>query len=400
VLIRGARLGPQGPPADVLVAGGRIVAVGARPYGGQVLDGTGTTLLPGLVDHHVHLGAWLRARRSTPVGPEGVAATLAGTAADRRGWRILFGLDHQHDLADALAAVDTVDGPCLIVHRTGHATVLNGPAAQRLGVARGIDHGRGLWTRALGPAEGGWEAEQLGALAADLLAQGVVAVQDATPYPAAAADRCRRLRAGLAPVRVEFMGDPGDPLPGARWAKVLSPRDGVPPTSLPLAVHAVEPDEIAAALALLPAAGDHRIEHAALCPPAVVDLLAAAGVTVCANPGFLVERGAALAPLSRTGEAEFLHPVGDLAAAGVPVLFGSDAPVTDPGVWAAVRAARSLRSMSLAAALAAVTSFPVPAAPSDWVDRPADLVLVDDGLDVRAVLVGGELVRPGPPGGP
>ena len=54
----GARVIPQ---ADVLVRDGRIDAVGPRlpfPEGAQVIDGSGKTLLPGLIDAHAHV--WTR----------------------------------------------------------------------------------------------------------------------------------------------------------------------------------------------------------------------------------------------------------------------------------------------------------------------------------------------------
>jgi predicted amidohydrolase YtcJ len=47
--------------ADVLVRDGRIAAVGtdiAIPEGAQVIDGSGKTLLPGLIDAHAHV--WMR----------------------------------------------------------------------------------------------------------------------------------------------------------------------------------------------------------------------------------------------------------------------------------------------------------------------------------------------------
>src|SRR6202167_5093714 len=49
------------PTADVLVRDGRIEALGpniAIPAGAQVLDGSGKTLLPGLIDAHAHV--WTR----------------------------------------------------------------------------------------------------------------------------------------------------------------------------------------------------------------------------------------------------------------------------------------------------------------------------------------------------
>ncbi|MEP9400226.1 amidohydrolase family protein [Sphingomonas silueang] len=62
VLIRGARVfdgsGQAARIADVLIAGDRIVAVGARlsrPRGSRVIDARGLTLLPGLHDLHTHM---------------------------------------------------------------------------------------------------------------------------------------------------------------------------------------------------------------------------------------------------------------------------------------------------------------------------------------------------------
>jgi imidazolonepropionase-like amidohydrolase len=62
LLIRGAHVfdgsGSEAVPADVLVRGDRIVAVGRRlraPRGARIVDGRGMTLLPGLHDLHTHL---------------------------------------------------------------------------------------------------------------------------------------------------------------------------------------------------------------------------------------------------------------------------------------------------------------------------------------------------------
>jgi imidazolonepropionase-like amidohydrolase len=62
VLIRGAHVfdgsGAPAVRADVLVSGDRIAAIGPRlraPRGARILDGRGTTLLPGLHDLHTHM---------------------------------------------------------------------------------------------------------------------------------------------------------------------------------------------------------------------------------------------------------------------------------------------------------------------------------------------------------
>ncbi len=46
------------PPTSVVVSGGRIQSIGRRvrtPAGAQIIDGRGKTLLPGLIDSHVHV---------------------------------------------------------------------------------------------------------------------------------------------------------------------------------------------------------------------------------------------------------------------------------------------------------------------------------------------------------
>ena len=54
-LLENVLLYGEGEPVDVLLEGGTISAIGAGRSGGQVLDGSGCVLLPGLVDLHTHL---------------------------------------------------------------------------------------------------------------------------------------------------------------------------------------------------------------------------------------------------------------------------------------------------------------------------------------------------------
>jgi imidazolonepropionase-like amidohydrolase len=76
------------PRADVVAAGGRIVAVGrrgtlARPAGAELVDGSGATLLPGLIDSHTHffeLGGPLDNAAGLN-GPDAMAPTAAATLA-------------------------------------------------------------------------------------------------------------------------------------------------------------------------------------------------------------------------------------------------------------------------------------------------------------------------------
>jgi predicted amidohydrolase YtcJ len=84
----------------------------------------------------------------------------------------------------------------------------------------------------------------------------------------------------------------------------------------------------------------HRIEHAEyVTDPA---RLAASGVLASMQPAFDALWGGTEGLYAERLGAEralALNRFADLAAAGVPLAFGSDTPVTEPGPWAAVRAA-------------------------------------------------------------
>ena len=83
IVVRGGTVidgtGDPARPADVAVAGGRIVAVGDRLKGDRELDATGQVVSPGFIDIHTHYDAqvfwdpWL-----TPSAFHGVTSVIAG----------------------------------------------------------------------------------------------------------------------------------------------------------------------------------------------------------------------------------------------------------------------------------------------------------------------------------
>ncbi|HET6876783.1 MAG TPA: amidohydrolase family protein [Jatrophihabitans sp.] len=117
-------------------------------------------------------------------------------------------------------------------------------------------------------------------------------------------------------------------------------------------------DAVEAATARLgrPAGPGSRVEHAEFVhDPA---RLAASGLTASAQPCFDALWGGAdgmYAQRLGVDRARLLNRFADLAAAGVPLAFGSDAPVTELGPWAAVRAAAFPHEPS--AALSEVDAF-------------------------------------------
>lgn len=91
LLIRDVRLGPGGPAADVLIADGRIAAIGpdlADGDAGEVVDAAGRTVLPGFWDAHVHIVQWASARRrvdlSGATSARGAAELMAEAARQGR----------------------------------------------------------------------------------------------------------------------------------------------------------------------------------------------------------------------------------------------------------------------------------------------------------------------------
>lgn len=98
--------------------------------------------------------------------------------------------------------------------------------------------------------------------------------------------------------------------------------------------------EAAAVRLASPLSGGHRIEHAEFVrDPA---RLAASGLVASMQPCFDAAWGSSdgmYAQRLGVARARQLNRFADLVAAGVPLVFGSDAPVTELGPWSAVRAA-------------------------------------------------------------
>ena len=219
LLIANGRVWRGGPGADgadaVAVAGGRVLAVGRaaelEPLAGPAtvrLDAGGATVTPGLVDAHLHLVAWARARDEVALAGAAsrhealarVAAFLA--AADDpgpvvgRGWD-----DHGWSEPPDRASLDAVSGerPVLLHRRDYHALWVNGAALRAAGVTRdrpdppggrierdaagepsGVvrEHAVRLFAPLLEAGVRGSDAGRLAAAMRILHAQGITAVHD------------------------------------------------------------------------------------------------------------------------------------------------------------------------------------------------------------------------------
>lgn len=170
LLVRGAR--PAGAlglgPVDLRLRDGYVVERGERlrPKGAEVVDASGTWVVPGLWDQHVHMGQWAAVERRVDVtgteGPEEVVSRIAthlatapfdpedeGTLLEGYGWR-LAGWSRLPSTAELDAVCG--DRPVVLISGDCHGGWLSTAAYRALGepVRPGHvdeDEWFGMWSR-------------------------------------------------------------------------------------------------------------------------------------------------------------------------------------------------------------------------------------------------------------
>lgn len=429
----------DGCRVDVRLAGGRIAELGPMLRAGpgeQVVRAEGGALLPGLVDHHIHLFALAAAHRSVHCGPSsladavGLAAALRNALSDPDGW--VRGVGYAESVAGDLdaAALDRMHAarPVRVQHRSGALWIVNSRAADllRLDTAAhpGVERsGDGTATGRLWRADGWLRARlppgrppDLAAVGARLSAFGITAVTDATPD----LDPASWAAFTVLPQRVQLLGAPlgtavPQPLTAGPYKIVIADSDlpgldeladrirAAHAAGRPVAVHCVTREALVLLLAALELAGGRpgdRIEHAAIVPAQLCGELARRGLRVVTQPGFLADRGDDYLADVPAADLPDLYRAAGLAAAGVSVALSSDAPYGPLDPWAVLAAAAHRRTPSGAVAGLAERLAPRAAldgylaAPADPGGRPrrvrvgavADLALLDRPL--RAALAG------------
>ncbi|MEU0538498.1 amidohydrolase family protein [Nocardia sp. NPDC005978] len=367
-----------GEHTDVLVRDGRVVAVGRtrRGDGGEVIDGAGGALLPGLHDHHLHLLAMAAASRSVECGPGAVRGLRELRAAlrqhDGQGW--VRGVGYHESVAGTLDrhVVDRLcaDRPVRIQHRSGALWMLNSLALQRISSvlddsadverdAAGEPTGR-LWRydgrlRAALPDD----PPELRPLGRALVRAGITGVTDATPDldTTAVAILAAARADGALPQRLTLLGaDLGAGTGFTVGPRKLLLRDHDLPdydrlaatvaaahlSGRPVAVHCVTRVSLLLTLAVLAEVGTRpgdRIEHAAVVPADVAQRISDLGLRVVTQPGFLRARGDDYLREVDPDDLAHLYPHAGLLCAGVPVALSSDAPHGPLDPWANMRAA-------------------------------------------------------------
>jgi predicted amidohydrolase YtcJ len=386
----------------VAVRDGRVLAIGSRAdvrhaagRGARRIDCGGATVLPGLIDPHLHLLALATRQAHLDCGAFRSLVDLLDAVRDRaralppgawvRGERLDEAALGRLPTAAELDAASP-DRPVRLRHRSRHASVLSGCGLALLGTRAGVErrgrHATGLVHgeeravgRTVGPLPAAVVRDGLIAAATELAAVGLTTVADATPRAWRALAPLRdAVDRGRVPLRVFAMRPPGArPWPGTTRLRpgpmkvmVEEGPDGLRPTPAALvrrialaaaggavAVHCLGASTLVAALdafAALPRrtsrGAPHRLEHLAECPPPLISRIARLGLTVVTNPGFISERGDVYRDETHAAARGWLYRARSLVAAGIPLAAGSDAPIGPVSPWIVLAAARSRRTPS------------------------------------------------------
>ena len=384
---------------------GRISDLGAfKSDGAKVIDCGHGTLMPGFHDAHLHLLAYAASLLAVDCRPSAVSSVgdIAHKIGDRASrtpigeWIRATGYDEtslrdrrhptRRDLDDATSL-----HPVRLDHISGHASVLNTMALERVGIGdslseppgatieRELDTGSpsGLLLEMQDFLESGTSAYSAKEIETSvrvasntLLEYGITSVQDATHHNSVSRwDFLGNLHNSIGDMpRITLMPGyrhlseflergldfgSGDPRLRIGHVKIMVTASSGPPvpdkseltlivsecveSGFPVAVHAVEAEVVrSAAEAILAAQVSdnlgalHRIEHCSECPPDVLDLLVRSSAKVVTQPSFVYQNGDRYLSTVDKGMLPHLYSVGSLMERGIDVAFSSDAPFGDP----------------------------------------------------------------------
>ena len=358
----------------------------------DIVEAKGGLLMPGLIDHHIHLFATAAARASIPCGPEdnadeqALAARLQQACVNGEG--MIRGVGFHQSLQENLSRdwLDKVCGerPVRIQHRSGKLWILNSAAIDMLSLAEndalpdGAEQINGRLSGRFYDLDR-WLGERLprrwpslAKLSEDLASYGITAVTDTGVDNGlqelwALQDK---INAGEFKQRLQLMGR--EELQGSVMSsfeklcigplKLYLREAELPDLSdltsriasshaqrRPVAFHCVTRVEIHFAIAALREAGvlaGDRIEHASVADDHAIQALAELGITVVTQPHFLLSRGDQYLRDVDTDDIPLLYRGKGFIDAGVRLAGGSDAPYGGIDPWLSMRAAVQRRSAS------------------------------------------------------
>lgn len=315
-------------------------------------------ILPGLIDHHIHLLATAAARSSVKCGPPNVRnqdelrealRTAAGEFWVRGvGYHESVAGDLQRELLDQLCP----SRPLRIQHRSGKMWYLNSIALAELGLDSNAA-GQLFRQDEIFKAHPALQTDfrhELQLLSDELASYGITQVTDATPSNTD--EIGEYLKANMVNQRVEVMGD----ISMAKgWHKIMLDEVSLPPLDQlskrihtahekgrAVAIHCVTRTELVYALAAIeeagPMAGD-RIEHASVSSEDTWEWMARLGVGVVTQPNFLFERGDAYLVDVPKEEHDSLYCMRSLLEEGISVAASTDAPFGSHNPWIGLQTA-------------------------------------------------------------
>jgi predicted amidohydrolase YtcJ len=365
---------------DVRIEHGRIAAIGdAVTAGAEILDANGGALIPGLIDHHIHLFASAARFASIDVssarGKDGLLAILRAACARRTegAWVRAIGYD---DSVMGLLSRDDLDlvqhaNPIRLQDRTGALWVLNTLALERV-LGDGADAPfveRDSSGRASGRI---WRGDawlrtrvdttppSLATLSNTLAAYGITGVTDtgASNGPIEAEMLARAQARGELVQSLYLMSSSAidaSPHYGIGPIKILPDERDLPALedvvarigaaralSRAVAVHCISAGELALTLAAFESAGARhgdRIEHGGMIPAPFIETIKRLGLTVVTQPNFIHDRGDRYARSIPPHELPDLYRLRSLIDAGVRIAAGSDGPYGGLDPWQSIQAA-------------------------------------------------------------
>lgn len=412
-----------GTETDVAIKDGRIAAMGpALAVDGPEIAGGGRDILPGLVDHHIHLFATAAKAESVDLSDartsQEISDALRAAAAHRApdAWVRATGFIESGTLPDC-AVLDgwMSDRPLRVQARTGGLWLLNTMALAMLGTgpwpecverdATGRPTGR-IWRGDdwLREVIGG-TAPSLAPISRDFARFGITAVTDAGarngPLEGTLFDTAIARGDLLQKLTVMGCEDlPASPHYRMGPLKLLYDETDLPDVEAvakrirtarhqgrSVAAHCVTLGELLFFLAALEAAGggraSDRIEHGSVIPQSMIPDIAAAGLTVVSQPGFVRARGDRYLATIQPDDLSDLYRLRSLLDFDIALRAGSDAPYGDIDPWAAMATAMR-RTTSSGAVLGPDEALTLTQALSLYLGSkaiqsgmPADLCLLD-----------------------
>ena len=315
-------------------------------------------ILPGLIDHHIHLLATAAARSSVKCGPPNVRNKeelheALGRAAGEFwvrgvGYHESVAGDLKRELLDELCP----SRPLRIQHRSGKMWYLNSLALKELGIGSNTT-GQLFRQDEIFKAHPALQTDfrhELKLLSNELASYGITQVTDATPSNTDEVGAY--LKSNMLNQRVDVMGDISM---ANGWHKIMLDEVSLPPLDQlseriqtahekgrAVAVHCVTRTELVFALAAIEEAGPmvgDRIEHASVSSEDTWEWMARLGVRVVSQPNFLFERGDAYLVDVPKEEHDSLYCMRSLLEEGISVAASTDAPFGSHNPWIGVQTA-------------------------------------------------------------